>query len=318
MSNGVSKLSHEAPRDSCGVGYVVLSRAQARDAYIGACFRNNYIAIKTAQNEIIPKCIVEKNVWQYLEFPNTSEQRGSAVVWVNVPHQNKVIVIGVLHKRDELNPIQSVGEFKFQRKVGENVVTVHGNGNNGILNIISQGTLSDEGSMYVKILNQNELAVFDLYVQGVANLTTESDMNLKVGGELNVLVRDDLNPENQATLNYTLGTGLTFTDEYFNTLTSNNGGFVLNVTSGNKVYVKANDDLPTQPGLLGNNVNLLLDEVKNLLQSMINALQASSASGATMSASPVSAQIVGWQNSIKDIQGKLSGGYIISKHFENS
>lgn len=313
--NGITKISHNAPRKTCGVGYVLLSRAQPIDTYISSCFRNNTITIITEENEIIPNCIVAKNAWQYIEFPTTLITRGSALVWVNVPFQNKVIILDVLHKRDELNPIQSSGQFKFQRKVAENIVTVQGDGTTGIINIIAQGTASQQGEIYIKVLNENELAIFDVYVQGVTNLTTESDLNLTVGGKLAVTVANPVNPGNQFSLQYILGKGLLMQDEFKNNFVLGDGGIHLETPTTSKVYARASG-AASQPGLLGTATNIVLNDIKNLLNSIITTLQAATGGGTDLLAAPVLAQTSNWITAIAQIQADMQN--IISQNFELS
>ena len=315
MSAGVTKISHPAPRKICGVGYIILSHAQDRDTYVGSCFRNNMVAIITEENEIIPKCIVSKNAWQYIEFPETSNQRGSAVIWMNIPYQNKVVIFDVLHKRDELNPVQRIGQFKFQRQFGTNIVNVQGDSTSGTINIIAQGSKDEEGQIYIKALNESEKAVFDLYVQGIINLNCESDLNINVGGELQVIVEDPANPGNQLNLNYTLGIGLTLADEFANNFVTKKDGTHLEVSSANKVYARATG-ATSQPGLLGTATNKVLNDIQNLLNSIVTTLQTASASGTNVLAAPVVAAVPTWTQDIIQIQSDMKN--IIAQNFELS
>lgn len=312
--DGVSKIVHDAPRKICGIGYVILSRAQDPDTYISSSFRNNRVSIITDQGEVISGCIVSKNAWQYIEFPPTIKERGSCVVWINVPYQNRVIIFDVLNKRDELNPIQNTNQFKFQRKVGENVVTVQGDGNIGIINIIASGTASDEGEMYIKILNQNELAIFSLYVQGTATIDVEKDLNFRVGNSINFTVRDENNPNTETIFNYILGTGFTYLDEFNNNFKLNKDGIFQEVPSSVKVYARATG-VTSEPGLLGNKTSDLLNEIKDLLNSIVTTLQDSSA-GTFVSAPTVLAAVPEWIESVNTMNSAIQ--VIKAQNFELS
>lgn len=312
--NGVNKIVHDAPRKICGVGYVILSRAQDPDSYISSSFRNNRISIITDQSEIISGCIVSKNAWQYLEFPATIKERGSCVVWVNVPYQNRVIILDVLNKRDELNPIQNPGQFKFQRRVGENVVTVQGDGNTGVINIIANGNASDEGEMYLKVLNQNELAVFNLYVQGMATVDVEKDLNFRVGNSINTTVRNEANPNTEAIFNYILGTGYTFLDEFNNSFKTTTDGIFNEVPNGKKVYARESGTT-SEPGLLGDKTTTLFNDIINLLNDMVTVLQGA-ADGTYVTAPPVLTAAANWIQSIVTINSDLE--VIEAQNFELS
>lgn len=311
---GINKISYDAKRKTCGVGYVVLSRAQNKDVYISSSFRNNRITIITEDYEVIPNCIVSKNVWQYLEFPDDIKSRGSEVVWINVPYQNRIIILDVIHKRDELSYIQTPNQFKFQREVGDNVVTVQGDGVTGVLTLTAQGTDTGEGEIYIKVLNSSELAVFDLYVQGTVSVDIEKDLNFRVGNKVEFTVRDESNPQNQGLFRYTLGTGWEAIDEFNNKTTTNNSGIYNEVDSTNKIYARATGST-SEPGLLGDKTYQLLNEIEKLLNSMVTVLQGAAA-GQYVLAPPVLGATATWQQNIATIIRELS--QIKAKNFELS
>lgn len=313
--DGISKVSHNAARNSCGIGYVILSRGQDKDTYISSSFRNNRVSIITTDSEVIPNCIVAKNAWQYLEFPDTIDQRGSQVLWINIPHQNRVVILDIVHKRDELNPIQSTSQFKFQRKVGENIVTIQGDGKTGVINIISQGANKGEGEMYVKILNENELAILDIYVQGIVTVDIENELNFRVGEKVEFVVRDESKPDIQAILNYILGTGFNLLDEFKNNIKTNDIGIFNEVDASVKVYARAIGAV-SEPGLLGDKTFTLLNEIVNLLTSMVTTLQTASGSGTFVLNAPIVAQIVDWVAATVKMKPEIQ--VIKAKNFELS
>jgi hypothetical protein len=241
---------------------------------------------------VISGCIVSKNAWQYLEFPATLKLRGSEVVWVNIPYQNRVVILDVIHKRDELNPIQGTNQFKFQREVGDNTVTIQGEGQTGTITITAQGGANQEGEMYVKVLNASELALFSVYVQGVMSVDIEKDLNFRVGNSVGFTVRDESNPNLEGIFNYILGTGYTLLDEFKNNVYTNNKGVFNEVPTAVKVYARASG-AASEPGLLGDKTYTLLNEIKNLLTNMVNVLQTAS-SGTYVSAPPVKAATANW------------------------
>jgi hypothetical protein len=313
--NGVTKTMHSAPRKICGVGYVILGRGQDKDTYISSSFRNNRISIITDEGEVISGCIVSKNVWQYLEFPATVKSRGSQVVWINIPYQNRVIILDVLHKRDELNNIQIPNQFKFQREVGNNIVTVQGEGQTGTISIVAQGEADKEGELYVKILNSSELGLFSTYVQGIMSVDVEKDLNFRTGNSVTFTVRDESNPDSAGLFNYVLGAGYSLLDEFKNNFQTNKNGIFNEVPDSVKVYARASG-ASSEPGLLGDKTYTLLNEIKNLLTSIVTTIQTASAIPPNVLTAPISAQISNWLDSTAKLATEIET--IKAKNFELS
>lgn len=313
--DGVTKTMHSAPRKICGVGYVILGRGQDKDTYISSSFRNNRISIITDEGEVISGCIVSKNAWQYLEFPATIKSRGSQVVWINIPYQNRVIILDVLHKRDELNSIQTQNQFKFQREVGNNIVTIQGEGQTGTITIVAQGEANQEGELYIKVLNSSELALFNTYVQGIMSVDVEKDLNFRVGNSVTFIVRDESNPNSTGLFNYVLGTGYSLLDEFKNNIQTNKNGIFTEVPPSVKVYARASGS-SSEPGLLGDKTYTLLNEIKNLLTNMVTTLQTASTTPPNVLTAPISAQISNWIESTAKLAAEIQT--IKAKNFELS
>lgn len=319
MTDGVTRRVHPAPRGVCGTGYVILSHEQPIPDYIASSFRNNRISIITEQNEIVKNCIVSRQAWQTLEFPTDLNGRGSAVVWINVPFQNRIVILDTLNKRDELNPIQTQHNFSFQRKFidengGTNKVVINGDGLTGTLTIVAEGTEPDEGAVFIKILSSEQVALFDLYVQGKMNINVENEMDIRVGQIYSLTIRDEANPNTQATLTYQLGTGYTMSDEFGNNIKTNSNGIFHECKNSVKVYSRASAS-SSEPGLLGNKTYTLLNEIKNLLTDIVNTLQIA-AVGANVKAPPIIAKIPTWLIDCKKMQTEIAA--IKAKNFELS
>lgn len=270
---GMTKISHNASRKTAGTGYVILNNVQPRVNYIRSCFKNQTINIITNDGEIIPNCLVAKGVWNHLNFPEDIKTRGSAIVWINIPYLERVIVINVLNKRDEVLENDNENTFKFQRKIDENNVVFSGDGKQGVFNFLTQGEEAGESQIVYKLLSGNQQALMDIYVQGNIKYNVENDVDFRVGDAITIVVRDDENPGKSAKLTYKLGEGFTLQDEFSNQVRTNNNGVFAEVPANKKVYAVASGSTG-EPALLGDATALLLQTNINLLDQLIKTLDA--------------------------------------------
>src|SRR5690349_3982831 len=114
--NGINKITHSAERPSSGVGYVVLNANRERADYIRECYKNGTIAIVTDKGEVIKSCIVEADLFRYIDFPKTKDKRGTCIVWIEVPDYNRPIIIGVIGRKDQLNSVSKENTFHIKRE----------------------------------------------------------------------------------------------------------------------------------------------------------------------------------------------------------
>lgn len=275
--NGVNKIMHDAARKTSGTGYVILNNQQPREKYVKSCFKNQTINIITNDGEIIPNCLVAKGVWNHITFPENTKARGSSLLWINIPYLERVVVIGVLNKRDEILEYDDEKIFKFRRKVGDNNIVFSGDGKQGVFNFLTEGQEEGESQVTYKLLNDNQQALFDIYVQGNVKLNVENDVDFRVGNQITIVVRDDANPGKSAKITYKLGEGFTLLDEFSNQVKTNDGGVYVEVPADKKVYTVASGSTG-QPALLGDNTYSLLQTNIQLLEKLITTLKAATAS----------------------------------------
>lgn len=278
----MNKITHDAPRKACGVGYVVLSVEQDRDNYVSSSFRNNRLTIVTEDNEVIKNCFVAKNVWQSIVFPDDAKGRGSAVLWVNVPHQNKVVIMDTIVKKDELNSIQTEHQFKMERLVEDKVVTISGDGYNGRLTIVTKGNGGGEGEVYMRVLNSDEVGLFNVYVQGTIAFEAERELNFRAGRAATTIIRDDANDGKFGKISYVLGDGFVLLDEFNQTIKTNKAGITA-IADTISLHGEGKD---VEPTLLGNKSQVTFNDLHKALKQISTALKTATPIGAPVVLAP--------------------------------
>lgn len=230
---GVNPTSYNSGSFPSGVGYVVLSREYDRKTYIENCYRNNTITLITDKSELIRNCLVLKSAWQEIQFPNSYKERGSCLVWINVPILNKCIIIGVLNKKDDFNNFSN-NQSLSEKRTEQSAASVLTDGDNGSVKILSD-SLGEEGGVFVNILNSDVLGMFKVYVQGTANIQAENSVQIKAKSLLQLWVGDE-NEENRGNLiELNAEQGFKFEDEYNNTIHINDEGIDIIDVFENKI-----------------------------------------------------------------------------------
>jgi len=334
-SNGINKVRHPAIRNTAGTGYVVLSRTLKRDEYITNCFRNSTVTIITDTNEVITNVLVNKDIWQTLEFPEGIKERGSCVVWLNIHGKNKPIILAVVNKKDQHNEIQTANSFKYTRKGDTSAVLIEGLGDKGHHNIIVSGEDEGEGQINIRVINKNGKGLFDVMVQGDIDIEGDNDANIKLKHALNLKIIDENDNTKQSIISYELGKGFTLKDEFNNEVTTNKDGIVikddfknsattsrdgivLEVDTGKKITNKGGANI--EPALLGNKTQDAIDAINDTLQTIAQCLTTVAAANMSGTTAPVGASMTsGAAQSIAKVAiSKLKAELIKSKTVEVS
>jgi hypothetical protein len=66
--------------------------------------------------------------------------------------------------KDQYNKIQTTNSFIFSRKNDSTGVEVQGYGDKGVLNIVTDGSDKGEGQINVRILNNNNSGILQIFI----------------------------------------------------------------------------------------------------------------------------------------------------------
>jgi hypothetical protein len=98
-----------------GVGYVKIPSDLERDRYVGLCYRTNTICIGTDDGGFFPRVPCNPELLNHIEFPKSSDEVGSAVLYINEPIKNQLFVITRLEKNNILSDGKE-GYYKIQKR----------------------------------------------------------------------------------------------------------------------------------------------------------------------------------------------------------
>ena len=244
MKNEINPIGatvrHPAMRDHSGVGYVIIPSNMEYSDYVQFCTRNSCITIITDSGEIIKNVLVSRNIWQDIDFPKEKNQKGSALVWLNIAKKNKPIVLSVLNRTNDLNKSTELNSFELSRQSITTSATFSGDGDNGIVNVTVNGVSPSQSKIQFQILNENELGEFNVYVQGDILYESENNIEFKIRNKLNFQIIDEVDDSKQTNISYELRKGFTYIDEFNNKIIINEKG--VEIIDKNNNNIKTYED----------------------------------------------------------------------------
>lgn len=149
-----------------GLGYVIVPPDTDRNEYITTCYARETVSFYPDVGGVSYNDIhVSVSALQEIEFPEGSERFGSCVIFLLHPTQRIPIIIGVINKLSESLTL-NYKEFKLQKSLGENSVTISGRGDRGNLFVSVNSDDEYGGKINIKISKTTKDGEFSLEVQG--------------------------------------------------------------------------------------------------------------------------------------------------------
>lgn len=175
----IAQIPIDGQRYECGVGYIAIPSDLERDAYIRSCFKQNRVSIKTKDGGFINRVPIGKNCINLIEFPLTTLESGSPVVWINEPVHNQPIIVEVLNKDDEYFDLTEY-QSKFIRKYKNNLVEIVSSPKSGYIGMTVDS--EEDSEIYLNIYNKNRVGKLNITVQGDVNIHTEGIVTFEQNG----------------------------------------------------------------------------------------------------------------------------------------
>lgn len=213
--NQVSSYEIPSRKGSSGTANIVIPKDIPRDLFISECQKNSTVSILTEDNERIDNVLVSEDIWNFISFPKSYKELGSRVAWINIPKYNQPIIVGKINKQNELTP-RNEEEFLIKKEIkgkGSIEFSIDPINNSILLNLNS---LEESGSIDIKVKSKGK---------GQLNLVSDGSVNIKapniqgvVSEEFNLSIQNLEIQQEITKIKYTLGEGLTYSDEFNNNL----------------------------------------------------------------------------------------------------
>lgn len=247
-------------RNSAGVAYLIIPSLIDRDAYIEDCYRRGCCTIAFESGGIFENAIIAKHVFNELEFPQTPEEIGTMLFWVNIPKLNTISIIGAMNKNNELINIGE-NQFIISKKNGNNYIEISGNAKNGKVIINVEGDRVDHGEMNIHVSNPLNAAKLNVTVKGNINVDVLGSVNIRATRSLKAIIKDTTIDKLETVIKYEKGVGLSYNDEFENEIYANRQRVQI------KPKIKLDIGEGKEPLLLGTTMSQFLTEFIAILAS---------------------------------------------------
>lgn len=171
-------LPSSVPRNTVGVGTVILPWNADRAEYIQNCYRNGTVTILD-ESSLMCEATICTHVLQDINFrfPEKKEDLGSQVLYVNHWVDNRPLITGLFLNQNEVIPLPN--EHSFQKDIifKDNLISISGNGETSTLTVRVKG---DTSLLKFNIDNQKNEGKLQINVQGDTELVSR---NLNVSSE---------------------------------------------------------------------------------------------------------------------------------------
>lgn len=157
-----------------GIAYIALPTDIERQDYVNLCMRTFTVCLRAEDGAFFTRIPIGADDINLIEFPETPEKLGSAVVYITEPIKNQLIIVKVLNGED-IQDLQE-GQFKTKKRWGNDYVEISGSAKNRYVGITVN--TEDKGEFYVTVTNKNRTARLRLEVAGDASITAYNDVNL--------------------------------------------------------------------------------------------------------------------------------------------
>lgn len=152
-------------RDTVGIARVILRTSSDRANFIKHCYQTSTISIVARENfDVVHEVDVDPEVLQRIIFPQEDEL-GSTVVWVNIPHYNRPVIVAILNNKNEMSHFEE-GEFAFRRDGEDGSVSIQGIARGAQINISAQSTTKRGGSVRINIGNSANEGKLEIALSG--------------------------------------------------------------------------------------------------------------------------------------------------------
>ncbi len=222
-----------------GVAYIAIPEDVDRALFIRNCCNTRTVFMRNDAGDKWKNVTASNDVFRNIRFPQTSEERGSGVVWVKIPKHQFPIIVDVYDLKDGLSIMEEENQVRFQRISDNGSVdfNIKANTPEAILDVVSK--INGKGRISLNVTNPDETAVLDVYVKGSAGIHGSKDVTVKSNNEVRVDVVKDDNTI-LGSFSYKSGIGWTLIDEFSNKLETKDDGIFFNDGTNKGLVILAN------------------------------------------------------------------------------
>lgn len=270
-TNGVGSLF------SSGTAYVSIPSDLDREQFIKRCLKTQTLFLRGESGEKWKNVFCPSFIFGEIDFPETSDKRGSLVAWVKQPKHNIPIVVAAINLKGAIGAYSKERQIKlFKSSKSGSIIDLDGRADDASLDINVISSEENKGKIRLKIANPNKTAELDIYVSGQANIFAENRVKLVTNDEFLVELRK---PDGDllGNISYKSGVGFSLLDQWGNEFKVAENQIYLKEGSAGGLELELTDLIMhlgkiggtgTEPVLLGDKTKTVLDDLISALNSI--------------------------------------------------
>jgi hypothetical protein len=254
---------------SLGFAYVTIPQDIPRADYIRNVQLNNRVQLKSEDGFFTRDAIVTDQQLNEINFPLYPFEPGTPVIWGRLPKNNQYFIILILTPFDKIGGHSEEGQFRIHRSdVDGTIVDIDGKLSDGSFSVSIVSKDPEKGNIRFQIRNPEDAGSLSAYIRGKIDLVSTKEFLITSHSEFYAKVLDPETGEEKGRFSYILGEGLTISDEFLNSVTTNSEqitivGNVKALVEAPQVYLGS--DQNAQPIAKGNDLNDNLGRVYDAL-----------------------------------------------------
>lgn len=156
------------------IGFIFLPPNLNREEYIQICQSTEQVSVIDLEfNRVIHKVRVGRNTFKEIQFPQSTDSLGSAVICLNLEIREQYVVIDTIKAYDDVVLTQLEHSFRIFRKNNASLVDFHIKGLTGELDIVIDSGDQENIQSNWSFFNKKRKAFLRLYIQGIFHLIAE-------------------------------------------------------------------------------------------------------------------------------------------------
>jgi hypothetical protein len=295
LNKTIKPIEIKSGNQPAGIGYITIPNIDEldREQFIEDCYRTHSVCIfGGVQYGMFYDVSIDKEVLKSINFPREKGQKGSPVVWVNIPPWNKPVIISVLKHEDEYY-FNEEDSMNHSREHNENYFDISTSTKDGKVTINLKTRPGVAGKINVNVISPSKNGEINVYVKGKAKIHSTEETKIVSDKKITLHVLDEKS-QDKVVITYEREKGFTYIDEFGNKIICKDGEY-----SVDSKKIKHNSG--KEPMVLGDTLVSLLEDILT----EVTKLTVTTPIGP--SGTPINiAQFQKLKSRVKDIKSKIS------------
>lgn len=223
-----------------GLGWVIAPIDVDFETYVTTSRLRSTVSLEVDSGEIYHDVLVSQQAMKYLKYPAKIQSRGSRVVWTKIEYQNQMLIHSTVLTDNDINDIaterQETGFTMKDSKGGVGYIIDY---NKKIFNLSSISETNTPARINVSARNPFNNSEIEFNVSGTIRFNTTNSTLFTTNDEFTIVAEKPTIQNEKMVFSYKLQKGLSYKDEWDNTISINSSGVKINTKSD--CGIKLND-----------------------------------------------------------------------------